>query len=105
MLDSDAAICSALEQLFVNVSKIVMCFFHVIKNCKKHLKSVPMELKNKILRKVRGLHMSTSAIEFQLRLADFVTFLASNNLQDFAEYFLATMANSTHLLDYSLLLN
>ena len=30
------AICSALEQLIVNVSKILLCFFHVIKNCKEH---------------------------------------------------------------------
>ena len=52
MLDGKEAICSALEQLFVNVSKILICFFHVIKNCKEHLKDVSMELKNKILRKI-----------------------------------------------------
>ena len=96
MLDGEAAIRNALEHFFGNVSKILMCFFHVMKNCKEHLKGVPVELKNRILRKIRGLHMSTSAFEFQLRLADFLTFLATNNLQNFADYFVATWVHSTH---------
>ena len=74
MLDGEAAIQNALRQLFTNVSMILMCFFHVMKNCKEHLKGVSEQLKKKILKKIRALHMSRNSIEFQLCLEAFSHF-------------------------------
>ena len=96
MLDGEAAIHQALSQLFTSVNKILMCYFHVIKNCKEHLKGIPAELRKSVLRKIRGLHMSRNAFEFQLRLAAFSNFLVQHNLQEFLDYFVATWINSAH---------
>ena len=48
--------------------------------CKEHLKGIPRELKDKVLRKIRSLHMPKNAMEFHMRLEDFCTFLTSNGL-------------------------
>ena len=94
MLDGEAAIQNALRQLFTNVIMILMFFFHVMKNCKEHLKGVSEQLKKKILKKIRALHMSRNSIEFQLRLEAFSQFLIEHNLQDFLNYFLSTWVHS-----------
>ena len=96
MLDGEAAIHQALSQLFDNVNKILMCYFHVIKNCKEHLKGIPPELRKSILRKIRGLHMSRNAVEFQVRLAAFSNYLLEHNLHNFLDYFVTTWVNSAH---------
>ena len=96
MLDGEAAIHQALGQLFTNVSMILMCFFHVMKNCKEHLKGIPVDLRKKVLRKIRGLHMAKNSMEFQLRLAAFANFLVENNLRLFLDYFMSTWVNSAH---------
>ena len=75
-----------------------MCFFHVMKCCKEHLKGIPRELKDKVLRKIRSLHMPKNAMEFHMRLEDFCTFLTSNGLCVFMHYFLETWVNGSHKL-------
>jgi hypothetical protein len=69
-----------------------------MKNCKEHLKGVSGEVKGLALKKIRGLHMSTSAVEFQFRLASFMNFLVEKNLKEFGDYFMATWVSSSHSL-------
>ena len=95
MLDGEAAIHNALQQIFENVGTILMCFFHIMKNCKEHLTGVPAELKKKFLKKIRQLHTSTNAMEFHVRLAAFSNFLIENNMQAFLDYFVSTWVNSS----------
>ena len=90
MLDGEAAIRNALCAIYSNVPVILMCFFHVMKNCKEHLKGVPKPLRKQILKRIRSLHMSTSSVEFQLCLAAFSNFCIHHQLQSFLEYFLQT---------------
>ena len=97
MLDGEAAIRNALCAIFSNVPVILMCFFHVMKNCKEHLKGVPKPLRKQILKRIRSLHMSTSSVEFQLRLAAFSNFCVQHQLQSFLEYFLQTWVNGAHM--------
>jgi hypothetical protein len=87
-----------LELIFAQMAAILMCFFHVMKCCKEHLKGIPRELKDKVLRKIRSLHMSKNAMEFHMRLEDFCTFLTSNGLCVFMHYFLETWVNGSHKL-------
>lgn len=96
MVDGEAAIMNAIRQIFTSLDSVLMCFFHVMKNCKEHLKGVPKPLRRKIVRKIRGLHMSTGAVEFQLRLAAFSNFLIHNNQAAFLDYFIATWVNGNH---------
>ena len=96
MLDGESAIQNALENIFGEMVAILMCFFHVMKNCKEHLKGVPRDLKEKVLKKIRSLHMSKNAMEFHLRLEEFCSFLSSADLLTFMHYFLETWVNGTH---------
>ena len=97
MLDGEAAIRNALCAIFSNVPVILMCFFHVMKNCKEHLKGVPKPLRKQILKRIRSLHMSTSSVELKLRLAAFSNFCVQHQLQSFLEYFLQTWVNGAHM--------
>ena len=61
---------NAATNLFENVS-ILMCYFHVMKNCKDIYKQYPQP-KQKIIKKyIRKLHMSTSGTDLTRNLATF----------------------------------
>jgi hypothetical protein len=47
--------------------KHLMCYFHVVKNCKDHLKSFPKEVQKTFLCDIQFLHSSTSEEEFSVR--------------------------------------
>jgi hypothetical protein len=47
--------------------KHLMCYFHVVKNCKDHLKSFPKEKQKTILCDIQFLHSSTSEEDFSVR--------------------------------------
>ncbi len=47
--------------------KHLMCYFHIVKNCKDHLKSFPKEVQKTILCDIQFLHLSTSEEDFSVR--------------------------------------
>ena len=67
-----------------------------MKNYKESLQGVPADLRKKILKMIRALHMSRNAAEFTARLNRFGNFLFQNNLQQFWDYFMTTWVNSQH---------
>ena len=64
----------------------LMCYFHVIKSCKDHLKSCRKEVQSKIMSDINYLHSSMSEEEFQLRYQDTMCNWCNSEPQ-FATYF------------------
>lgn len=50
--------------------KHLMCYFHVIKNCKDHVKCRPKSVQESIMKDIYYLHQSYSQEEFQVRLEE-----------------------------------
>ncbi len=67
--------------------KHLMCYFHVVKNCKDCMKGRPKDVQESIMNDIHYLHSSYSGNEFQVRLTEAVT-KWRNDEPGFAEYFL-----------------
>ncbi|CAF0708035.1 unnamed protein product [Brachionus calyciflorus] len=76
---------NAAKQLFPDV-EILMCYFHVVLNCKKQKHLIPQDLQGYVLKKcLRRLHMTTSKDHLMKYYNKFIEF-CSENCPDFARY-------------------
>ena len=55
---------NAVRNVFGDSVKILMCWFHLMKNVREHLKQVPEKEKEKIMGEITGLHHSMNEAEF-----------------------------------------
>ncbi len=74
----------------------LMCYFHVVKNCKDRMKGRPKDVHESIMNDIHYLHSSSSENEFQVRLTEAVT-KWHNEEPGFAEILPESMENRGQL--------
>lgn len=85
MQDACGASYNAIKSLFPDC-EVLMCYFHVVLNCKKEKKLIPEEYHNLVFKKcLRRLHMTTSKEHFLKYYSKFVDF-CKKNCPDFIRY-------------------
>lgn len=93
MQDACNASYNAAKKLFPNIN-ILMCYFHVVKNCKDERNLIPSEHHGFIFKKVlKRLHMTTSPEHFMKYYKQFVSFCTEHCLE-FAKYLFKSWLSS-----------
>lgn len=68
----------------------LMCYFHVVKNCKDHLKRCKKDIQSSVLSDINYLHNSVSKEEFKVRYDEVVqkwNEIDSDVVKEFIDYF------------------
>ena len=88
--DCAQAITNGFENVFGVDYTRIHCWFHVLKNIDKRLKSILAPSKSKVLADIRILQLSRTKEEFDCACALFVTkWNECSELQEFIQYFVA----------------
>jgi hypothetical protein len=85
--DACGASANAASKFFGPNLNILMCFFHVIKNCKEHLKGVDEKLKSHVVNDINYLHFCRNEFEFKIAKYNIYEKWVANGLVDFKNYF------------------
>lgn len=84
---------NAAKEVFPTVN-ILMCYFHVVLNCKKNKLDIPLDLQKLMFKKyIQRLHMTTSSDHFKKYYKQFVRALY-DDCPDFIKYFFNSWASS-----------
>ncbi len=66
MMDACGASFNAANSKLGPNIKILMCFFHVLKNVKEHLKGVDEKIKTEIVKDINYMHLCRNIFEFEV---------------------------------------
>ena len=88
MMDACGASFNAANSTFGPNLNILMCFFHVLKNVKEHLKGVDEKIKNEIVSDIKFMHYCTNIYEFEIcKFNIYNKWEQKFGLTDFKNYF------------------
>ena len=73
-----------------------MCWFHLMKNVREHLKQVPEKEKEKIMGEITGLHHSMNEAEFASKWNAFKLKWTKSGLSEFVKYFAKEWIDGLH---------
>ncbi len=92
MQDASKASYSAAKSIFGDKVKVLMCWYHVRANIKKHLHLVPKHRHDEISNEIMHLHMQKDMPSFRRRWQCFHT-KWSPVCDEFVDYFFTTWVN------------
>jgi hypothetical protein len=88
MMDACGASFNAANSKLGPNIKILMCFFHVLKNVKEHLKGVDEKIKTEIVKDINYMHFCRNIFEFEVcKSKIYNKWITKFGLVDFKNYF------------------